>query len=68
MIKIKFENVGSGNKTWEANVKEVTEQSLTRSIRQNHALMSRNLSFDFDGTEGNIFAGMRRVGAFKVVA
>lgn len=68
MIKLRFENVGSKNKTWECRVKEVTETALLRQIRINQALMSRSLSFDFDGQEGNVYAGFRTVGTFKVVA
>jgi len=67
MIKLKFENVGSKNLTWECRVKEVTEAALLRQIKVNQALMSRSISFDFDGQEGKVYAGFRTVGTFRVV-
>jgi hypothetical protein len=69
--RITFAGVGRGKKSWVSTIKQVpTEAILARLVRKSGALMSRDIEcvFDEDQEYGEIYAGMRAVGAFKVEA
>lgn len=65
MIKVSFENVGRDKQSWTEDFRELSESALYRAIKKRRALASKDIFCDLDS--GQIFAGFRCVGTFKVV-
>lgn len=71
---VTFSNVGRHRKSWVLECDETTYHTFMRSIRQNQALMSREVEFMFanvpreagDTAEGFIDSGGRAVGKFHI--
>ena len=66
MIRVKFIEVGRGNKTWEADCpNEITYQWLYNQVKSRGGVMSSNLFFSDSGT---IFAGFHPIGKFEIAS
>lgn len=63
-MTVEFTEVGRNKKTWRCEVGRVTDVALKRQIRLQQALMSNDIDFDYE--TGAIYAGLRRVGTFRV--
>lgn len=68
-IAVEFVSVGAQHKTWTAQLRDLTDGTLTREVHKAHAIMSRYPEFDWsdDGTEALIYAGIRAVGRLRVL-
>jgi len=74
-VRVRFENVGRGKKSWEADVREDLEEpgvpdadALIRHVRLGRALASRDIEVSANSRrDGGIFAGMRPVGTWRIV-
>lgn len=73
---VRFEDVGRGKKTFEVQVRVIGDlldrNDMLRAVRKSGALMSRDIEvianpFDPEHAMGAVFAGMRVVGAWRVV-
>lgn len=65
MIKVSFENVGRDKQSWTEEFRELSESALYRAIKKRRALASKDIYCDMDS--GQIYAGFREVGAFKIL-
>lgn len=67
-MKIHFEDVGRQKKTWtvELTEAELTEKRVLREIRKSGALLSQDIEFIIDGSQGRIYAGIRHVGRIRI--
>lgn len=69
-MKVRFENVGRFNVSWEADIPAVTYRYLLREVKLHGKLRSSLITFtlDADGTGGLVVVGgWRTVGRFHVV-
>lgn len=64
MIKVSFENVGRDKQSWTEEFCELSESVMYHAIKKRRALASKDIYFDRDS--GQIYAGVREVGTFKV--
>ena len=69
---VKFENVGRGKKSWESSIDCPNYTELLRAVKKGRALMSRDISFEFDEDDnksGNVCVGItnRAVGRFTII-
>jgi hypothetical protein len=67
---VEFLRVGCDTKSWSATVPSLSDASLIRAIKANHALASKSIEFDWeeDGkTAGILVGGSRLVGIVRVL-
>lgn len=69
---VNFNSVGRARATWSVDfAKRPDEMDIARAVQKKKCLASRFVDVEFindDETEGDISAGFRTVGTFKVVA
>lgn len=70
IVTVRFTNVGRDKKSWDETIPlnahgEIPESSLVRSIKDHHALASRDI--DFDDMGGIWVGGLRKVGDFEII-
>ncbi len=69
-MKIHFQNVGRGKKSWTASIAGLHHDHLYTEVKSAHVLRSNDVSFDIaeDARTGTIYAGMHSVGTFTFEA
>lgn len=66
---VKFENVGRSQMTWDEQMRALTPSAILSVLRKRKALASRYIDLDFDANtgKGEIYAGGRLVGTFRLM-
>lgn len=70
MVTVEFNEVGRDKKSWTDTLPHLSASTLSKSVKRNRALMSRDIEFEFDQGEMSgsiIVGGMRPVGSWRVV-
>jgi hypothetical protein len=67
---VQFKDVGRNKKSWEDRISVPSFEALGHCVKKSGALMSRDLDFDEDpdGMGGQVYAGMRVVGSYKLIS
>ena len=65
-MQVEFKEVGRNKKSWCAEMATVNHESLVRSIREQRALMDREIDFELHGLV--LAGGSQIVGRFRIVA
>jgi hypothetical protein len=68
-MKIRFENVGHSNASWEASCDGLDYDWFYKQVKS-RGVMSRDLDFCLkkdNPKEGIVFAGFHNIGTFKIV-
>lgn len=66
---VDFIGVGMDDMSWQANIDELSYESLYRELKRKGAVMSQSVDFTYDDElkTGEIFVGIfRKVGSFKI--